>query len=56
MASIQKAAEIAFDGECIQKLYTGESFDIRRARETTTLIKLSKAGFLEILGKKMKGN
>ncbi len=51
-----EAAEIAFDGECIQKLYTGESFDIRRARETTTLIKLSKAGFLEILGKKMKGN
>lgn len=51
-----EGAEVAFDGESIQKLYTGESFTVRRARETTALIKLSKVGFLEILGKKMKGN
>ena len=49
-------ASVAFDGECNIDMHTGDCIVIRKAEETTKLLKLSKVSFLEILRKKMKGN
>jgi len=47
---------VSFDGLEGATLNVGETITIRRARETTKLIKLSNTSFLEILREKMKGN
>lgn len=49
-------AGISFDGDRDIIVHTGDRIVIRRAQETTKLLKLSKVSFLEILRKKMKGN
>lgn len=53
--SVEKAS-VAYDGECNIEMHTGDRIVIRKAEETTKLLKLSKVSFLEILRKKMKGN
>ena len=52
---IEKAA-ISFDGEHNMEIRTGDCVVIRKAEDTTKLLKLSKVSFLETLRKKMKGN
>ena len=52
---IEKAA-ISFDGEHNMEIETGDCVVIRKAEDTTKLLKLSKDSFLETLRKKMKGN
>lgn len=47
---------VSFDGLEGATLGVGEKIVIRRARETTKLIKLSNTSFLEVLREKMKGN
>lgn len=49
-------AEISFDGVELTSIAEGESVVIKRARETTKLIKLKKTSFLETVREKMKGN
>lgn len=52
---IEEAA-VSFDGEETIAICTGERIAIRKAEDTTTLLKLSKVSFLETLRKKMKGS
>lgn len=47
---------VSFDGGETKRVYTGDRIVIKKAEETTKLLKLSKVSFLEILRKKMKGN
>lgn len=47
---------ISFDGEHNIEVHTGERIKICKAKEKTSLLKLSKVSFLEILRRKMKGN
>lgn len=47
---------ISFDGENNIEVQTGDRITIRKAKEKTSLLKLSKVSFLEILRRKMKGN
>lgn len=49
-------AAVTYDGEDITVLRTGEHVHIRKAWETTKIIKLNKISFLETLREKMKGN
>ncbi len=49
-------AGISFDGDRDLVVHTGDRVVIRKAPETTKLVKLSKASFLETLRRKMKGN
>lgn len=49
-------ASVSFDGERNVEIRTGDRITIRKAKETTKLLKLSKVSFLETLRKKMKGN
>ena len=49
-------AGISFDGDRNIEVHTGDRIVIRKADDTTKLLKLSKVSFLEILRKKMKGN
>lgn len=49
-------AEVSFDGDRNIGIYTGDRIIIRKAQDTTKLLKLSKVSFLETLRKKMKGN
>ena len=49
-------AGISFDGDRNIEVHTGDRIVIRKAEETTKLLKLSKVSFLETLRKKMKGN
>ena len=49
-------AAVAFDGERSVSVKTGDKIVIRKAEDTTRLLKLSQDSFLEILRKKMKGN
>ena len=49
-------AMVSFDGERNVAVSTGGRILIRKAEDTTKLLKLSKVSFLEILRKKMKGN
>lgn len=49
-------AIVSFDGEQNVAVSTGSRIVIRKAEDTTKLLKLSKVSFLEILRKKMKGN
>ncbi len=51
-----EAVGISYDGESHIEVKTGDRIVIRKAKETTKLLKLSKVSFLEILRKKMKGN
>lgn len=53
--SVEEAG-ISFDGEHNIKVYTGDLILIRKAKETTKMLKLSRRSFLEILRKKMEGN
>lgn len=49
-------ASVTFDGASTVPLVTGDKILIRKARETTKLIKLSKESFMKTMRKKMKGN
>lgn len=46
---------LSFDGEKNVAIKTGDKIRIKRAKETTKLLKISKVSFLEILRKKMEG-
>lgn len=49
-------AVVAFDGTDILTLHTGEKIIVKKAEETTKLMKISQISFLETLRRKMKGN
>ena len=49
-------AGISFDGDKNVEVHTGDRIVIRKAKETTKLLKLSRVSFLETLRRKMKGN
>lgn len=49
-------AGVSFDGGEMAEVHTGDRIVIKKAEDTTKLLKLSKVSFLEILRKKMKGN
>lgn len=49
-------AGVSFDGNRNIEVHTGDRIVIKKAKETTKLLKLSKVSFLETLRKKMKGN
>lgn len=49
-------AVVAFDGTDILTLHTGEKIIVKKAKETTKLMKISRISFLETLRRKMKGN
>ncbi len=51
---VQHAA-VSFDS-CVVKIRTGDAVRIAQSERTTDFIKLSKAGFLEVLHKKMSDN
>lgn len=51
----QQHAAVNFDG-CAMDLHTGDAVRIVQSERTTDFIKLSKAGFLEVLHKKMSDN
>ena len=53
--NIEEAA-LSFDGERNIDVHTGDRITIKKAKDKTELLKLSKVSFLEILRKKMKGN
>ena len=46
--------EVSFDGDTAARLVVGDKFSIRKASDTTRILKLSKKSFLEILSKKMQ--
>ncbi len=48
-------AAVCFDGQAME-LSTGDTVEIMQSEKTTEFIKLSKAGFLEVLHKKMSDN
>ena len=52
----EEEAVVTFDGTDIMRLKTGERVRIRKAKEVTKLIRLSRISFLETLREKMKGN
>ncbi len=52
----KEEAVVAFDGTDICTLHEGERIIIKKAEETTKLMKLSRISFLETLRRKMKGN
>lgn len=49
-------ALVTFDGAETVAVSTGERVMIRRAKETTKLVKLSRESFMKIMREKMKGN
>ena len=49
-------ALVTFDGADTVPVQTGQRFVIKKAEETTNLIKLSKESFMKIMREKMKGN
>lgn len=49
-------ALVSFDGADTSAVSTGDRLLIRKAEETTKLVKLSKESFMKIMRKKMKGN
>lgn len=49
-------AVVSFDGDHHIRVTTGDRIVIRKAKDKTKLLKLSKISFLETLRKKMKGN
>lgn len=49
-----ETVEVSFDGDNAVKLEVGDRFMIRKADNTTQILKLSKKSFLEILRKKME--
>mgnify|MGYP003378708379 FL=1 len=52
----EEEAVVAFDGTDISRIRTGERIVIKKADETTKLMKISRISFLETLRRKMKGN
>lgn len=52
----RESAALSFDGEQHIDVVTGDKIIIKKAKDKTELLKLSKVSFLEILRKKMKGN
>ena len=46
--------EVSFDGDTAARLVVGDKFSIRKASDTTRILKLSNKSFLEILSKKMQ--
>lgn len=52
----QEEVGISYDGENHIELHTGDRIVIKKARQTTKLLKLSNVSFLETLRRKMKGN
>lgn len=49
-----ETVEVSFDGDNAVKLLVGDSFMIRKAKDTAKICKLSNQSFLEILSKKMQ--
>ena len=49
-------ALVTFDGAETAAVSTGDRVQIRRAMETTRLVKLSRESFMKIMREKMKGN
>lgn len=49
-------ALVTFDGAETAAVSTGDLVQIRRAKETTRLVKLSRESFMKIMREKMKGN
>lgn len=49
-----ETVEVSFDGDNAVKLEVGDSFVIRKAKETARICKISNESFLEILGRKMR--
>lgn len=49
-------AAVTFDGEDVTVLHTGDRVHIRKAWQTTRIVKLNKISFLETLREKLKGN
>ena len=49
-------ALVTFDGADTVPVQTGQRVVIKKAEETTNLIKLSKESFMKIMREKMKGN
>ena len=49
-------ALVTFDGAETAAVSTGDRVQIRRAKETTRLVKLSRESFMKIMREKMKGN
>ena len=47
---------VTFDGEDVTVLHTGDRVHIRKAWQTTRIVKLNKISFLETLREKLKGN
>lgn len=54
--NMREEAVISFDGSELTTFATGDRIVIKKARETTRLVKLKKTSFLETLREKMKGN
>lgn len=52
----EEEAVVSFDGEKDVIVRTGDKIQIRKAKATAKLLKLSKISFLEIMRRKMKGN
>lgn len=52
----REQALVTFDGADTVQMSTGDRVVIRKAEETTRLIKLSKESFMKIMREKMKGN
>ena len=49
-------ALVTFDGAETQGLSTGDRVAVKKARETTKLVKLSRESFMKTMREKMKGN
>ena len=47
---------MTFDGAETQGLSTGDRVAVKKARETTKLVKLSRESFMKTMREKMKGN
>lgn len=52
----QETVSLCYDGAEQTTLVTGDRVQIRRARETARLVKLSRESFMKTMRKKMKGN
>ncbi len=47
-------AAVSFDGDIVMQLAAGESFEVRRSENVTSICKLNKESFLEIMRRKME--
>ena len=52
----KEQAFVAFDGDVLVPVETGDCVDIRRSEKTVNILKISKISFLEVLRNKMRAN